>query len=294
VLRSSGHRPSRQHRPEHVGGRDAGGEPAGDQGRGMPDAGPLRHPVELLDLDRTGRGDPSEVVALEVHDHDVLGLVLGAAEQDLGAGAGAFDRHGGDPVARDPDQLLGRGGGHSPPVPAHGAPVGGTWKGQDCFGQRQRVARERSLPVPDDIGLVDLASPDRLPDRFHRFGVSSIRPAGRPRTDLSRPGLRSPPGTLAVGNRHALGHAGRTRPPCGHLPQHSAPDSPQQYLDHDVSVLRGGLARQAVGGEQVQHVPRIRGLHPLDLDERHLPLRGATDRSSSPRTSERVILDGVQ
>ena len=65
---------------------------------------------QLVDRDRPVLGDPAEVVAAEVDEHDVLGPLLRVGEQLLGVGAilllvlparvGAGDRTGLDPPRR--------------------------------------------------------------------------------------------------------------------------------------------------------------------------------------------------
>src|SRR5690606_26071508 len=90
-------------------GREGRGEQLGPAGPGAQAAADGGHQVHesrvLLDGAQVGHGaggaDPADVVADEVHDHDVLGIVL---LQQVGLGAaGALDRAGldGAPVAAE-------------------------------------------------------------------------------------------------------------------------------------------------------------------------------------------------
>ena len=74
-----------------------GAEPAGDVGDEVHEAGVLLDAAQVVDLDGARPADAGQVVAHEVHDHDVLGVVLG--QQRVGGARGALDGSGRDPLA---------------------------------------------------------------------------------------------------------------------------------------------------------------------------------------------------
>ena len=85
-LRGAGDRAGGQPGAEGVEGRLLGAEPAGDV------RGDVHHVRVALDLHDVGEldgavvGDPADVVAAQVHEHDVLGALLGIGQQLLGQG----------------------------------------------------------------------------------------------------------------------------------------------------------------------------------------------------------------
>jgi hypothetical protein len=70
----------------------------------------LLHGAQLRDLDRAGDRHPAEVVADQVDDHHVLGVVLG--QQPGCGGSGSLDRAGLHDVALAPQEQLRRGTDH--------------------------------------------------------------------------------------------------------------------------------------------------------------------------------------
>ena len=147
----------------------------------------------------SGLADPPEVVAQDVHDHHVLGLVLAAGEELARPAPGP--RPGVRPRGRVPligsvltppvavhgEERLGRGreegarragGGRGAQVqvPGEQRRVAGPQPAEE----RPRVAVEGGLQAPGEVGLVDLAPADGRPDRLHagdpgRRGRSATR-----------------------------------------------------------------------------------------------------------------------
>ena len=116
-----GERPGRKGRAQHVHRADPLPEPARDLADDVQHVRVGLDDHQLIDRDAAVLADAAEVIAPEVHQHHVLGPLLGIVDEALReaavlllAGAariGARDRPGLDPVAAHLDQGLRRGPG---------------------------------------------------------------------------------------------------------------------------------------------------------------------------------------
>ncbi len=124
-LGGAGHGPGREPGPQHVQRAQPGGEPPADLGDEVHDVGVPLHRAQRGDLHRADRRDAPDVVAAQVDEHHVLGVLLGVGAQlgleprvlgrvgaaPAGAGDGA-ERH---LAVLQLDEGLGRA---TPPAPA--------------------------------------------------------------------------------------------------------------------------------------------------------------------------------
>ena len=167
---------------EDVEGVEAGPKPARDRRHEMLHRGRSLEAEQPGNPDRSGLADPPEVVAQDVDDHHVLGLVLGAGQQLArqrpvlltrpASRPGALDRVGRDHALRiDREERLRRGGqqGARPARGRAGADVeeageqGGIARAQ-AAEDGPWIAVERGLEAAREVGLVDLAPTDRGAD----------------------------------------------------------------------------------------------------------------------------------
>ena len=117
-LRGPGQRAGREDGAQRVERVELRPQPALDVRHEVEDVAVALHLHVLADRDRPGAGDPAQVVATEVDEHDVLGALLRIALELLGqegvlagvhaAGTGAGDRVGRELVALDLEQELRR------------------------------------------------------------------------------------------------------------------------------------------------------------------------------------------
>ena len=170
----------------------------------------------LADGDRAGAGHSPEVIAAEVHEHDVLGPLLGIALELLGeqgvlagvgaARAGAGDRVGGQPVAFDLEQQLRRGAHHlerrRPGEEEIGARVDAPERAVEPDavqrGPGRRVRRELERLPSSQHDLDRLAGRDRVLGHLDRVDVLVPPEAGLGgRTERGRrDGSRGRPGAV--------------------------------------------------------------------------------------------------
>ncbi len=195
---------------DQLGPAQAGTEAALDGADEVDEAGVGLHPTERGHPHRAEPADPTEVVADEVHDHHVLGLVLGG--EAVGRGRRALDGRGPDPVALAAEELLGGGGGHREVRARHpdhgrvGRGVAGGQRGPErgdvTAGARARDVRGRQ--PAGQVDLVDVAPADGLPDVAHAGLEGSLVQRRGP---LVGPG--APPALAGPGHRRAhRGEAG--------------------------------------------------------------------------------------
>lgn len=159
-------------------GREGGGEQLGpartlgelpaDGGDEVDQAGVLLHGAQLGHGDGAGGADPAEVVAYEVHDHHVLGVVLG--EQVGDGAAGALDGARCDVAAGAAQVELGGGGGdldavsREPNRSCIGRRITARKQGGECVDIGAGRVGQRRGHHPAEIGLVDLTCGDVLAD----------------------------------------------------------------------------------------------------------------------------------
>lgn len=150
----------------------------------MHEAGVLLDGAQFGDGHGARGADPAEVVAYEVHDHHVLGVVLG---QEVGGGAaGALDGSGLDEAAVAAQVQLGRGGGdlHAVRREANRSCEGCGVASREERGEGVDVgavrARQRRGHHPAEVGLVDLAGRDVLADAAHSGDVRGPVEGGGP------------------------------------------------------------------------------------------------------------------
>ena len=100
-LRRSRHRSAGEHRAQRLGPGDPLAQATLDERDEMLDAGHRADAHELGPANAAGLADAAQVIALQVHDHDVLGGVLAGGAQGFRspARAGALDGHRPDPPA---------------------------------------------------------------------------------------------------------------------------------------------------------------------------------------------------
>ncbi len=258
VLRGAAHRPRREGGPQDLGPADALAQPAADVGDEVDQARVLLDPAEVVDLDGARPADGREVVADEVDDHDVLGVVLG--EQALGGGGRALDRARGEPVAAADEERLRRGAGDLQPdlgqVDRRG--VGGRVARGEARAERgdRGALGEVVLEDAAEVDLVDGAGRDPPTDLVDPGDVGVAVQAGAPRP-VERgplPRFRRRRRAVDLGHPHrgevsleghdddpeALGEVGRVvgggRDPAGH-------DRPEPRLRHATHRMRQGRVR---------------------------------------------------
>ena len=127
-LRRAGHRAAGEEGADHVHRVDAGPCRARDRGDELVDARVALHRHEGGHLHGAGLAHPGEVVAQQVHDHEVLGARLGVGGERAGglgvlgrvgqSGGRALDRLGAVPPVPSGEEALGGGGDHGPPAGA--------------------------------------------------------------------------------------------------------------------------------------------------------------------------------
>ena len=201
--------------PHRRGLRGPGHRAAGEEGRqdpGQGDPGPGGHGrghleegrvgldgEERTGPDAAGLGDPAQVVAEHIDDHQVLGPVLLRAGQPrfqpgvLLRGSppppGSLHRPGDDPVPLEAEEEFRRGG--SDPVPAglekgpRPLPLSPDHPGEECPG----VAPERAGEAVGVIHLVGLAPGDPPLDLFDRPAVPGLADRGGPLRELPPSGF---------------------------------------------------------------------------------------------------------
>ena len=171
-------------------------EPAGHRRHEMLDGCRPLEPAEARDADAPRATDTAEVVAQHVHDHHVLGAILGAGEQLTGerailrpvaaARSGPLDRIGLDDAPRIDRQERLRRGREERPGPAGQlarpeVEVGREERriaGPEAPVEVPRIAVERRLEPAGQVGLVDVAARRCARGRARR---RPRRPLGRGR-----------------------------------------------------------------------------------------------------------------
>ena len=172
----------------------------------MLDGGRSLEPAQPRHADAAGPADAPEVVAQDVHDHHVLGAVLGARQQLAGerpvaggvaaARAGALDRiRGHDAVPVDGEERLGRRRQERP------RPAGQRARTEVDERREQRrvagpqppvevprVAVERRLEPAGEVGLVQVAIGDVLADALDARHVGAPVETRAERQAVARPG----------------------------------------------------------------------------------------------------------
>ena len=285
-LRRTGDRAGREGGADQVVVGDAVAEGPLDGRDQVPHAGVGLGVEQVGDPDRAREADPAEVVADQVHDHHVLGPVLGRPLElgQLGgrlrriavAPRGALDRLGRDRVAGPAQEQLGRERGHGGAgYPGHGVrPAGGGRRpgprspgrrrspdggdadegrvGRPQFLRRlaegvERVARELGLGPQADVGLEDIALADVLHRPRDRLPV-----AGRPRGQPERPErvVTAPRRLGRAGGQ--VGEAAFERRRAGVRPQRLEKPLPRRPVPHQHVVVpaeppRGQPARPGRG-----------------------------------------------
>ena len=175
----------------------------------------VRADISSGQRDAAGLADTPEVVALEVHDHDVLRGVFRGATQCGSAAARpcALDRHRPDAATAPGQEQLGGGRGDGPSIAVERAPV-------ERRERRQRgpdpgrIAFERGGEVLDQVDLVDLARGDGLAcGRDGTPAYSAGCPGRRPGTDPEGTAARGcPPARLGCGTPRVAAPRARVAP----------------------------------------------------------------------------------
>lgn len=222
----------------------------------MDQAGVLLHGAQLGDGDGAGGADAAEVVAYEVHDHDVLGVVLG--EQVGDGAAGALDGAGLDDAAGPAQEQLRGGGGD---LDAAGRKPNRSCVRRGIASREEggegvdvgpgRVGQRRGHDAAE-IGLVDLAGRDVLADAADARDVRGPVQRGGPVV-----GLGAAPGTgngLGDGVGAYVPEARADEPPFevgGHRPEAGGVEGTR--IAGDVPEVGREEAAEAGHGRQVVH-----------------------------------------
>lgn len=166
---------------------DVGGELADDGGDEVENLRVGFDFPEFGDLDAAEFADLTEVVALEVGDHEELGAFFGGGEQIgagggvaggiLGkAGAGAFDGAGDDAAVAEAEEEFGGGGKDLGAVEVE---VGGVWGGGDgaeveVAGEGVGVGRPGGAPGVGEVDLIDVTGGDVIFGGLDAGGVGFL------------------------------------------------------------------------------------------------------------------------
>ena len=242
-------------RPGHRAGREGGADDGGVGGAGRDAGGHVGHEVPEAGVGFGAAGprvdgavgrDAAEVVAREVHDHHVLGRVLGRALERLGrlAGRGALDRGRRHGVAGAAQEQL---GGEAQDRAVRAAEERAVGRAQRVGGGEVRIgraARELAFEPQAQVRLEQLPGRDPL-DAVGDRGEVAAGVGGGQVAELERPRLA------------AESRADRLQPRRRVLLERLEPP-----------VARGVLAQHVVVeaelGERERDGARRRGREPLD------------------------------
>ena len=177
-LGRAGNRTAREQRAEDVGQAYLGSRGA-LHGRGHLPGGRQGLQVEQRrDAHRPDDRDAGEIVAQQVHDHDVLGAFLGGKTQGGGrgsvgvrvgdAGSRAFHRSRGQSADRRPvEEQLGRHTQHLPVTAVETQTVAGRLRGAERLEEPAGVTAKLGPQSCREVDLVVRALGDALSDRVH-------------------------------------------------------------------------------------------------------------------------------